>query len=241
MTVCLDTVGAEAARPFIERANPEHPSLIDIAHVVDERFGVVNIPNSIWIDEDGIIVRPAEAAWALELAPADAADADAPPPASPDAAPQDAMGKRMAEMMGAASQIVSDRDRYVAALRDWAEHGAESDFALSPDEVIARSGRRGVPESTAAAEFELAQHLYRAGDHDAARQHFREAHRLHPDNWTYKRQAWSLEPSALEGSPMARFWQGPLPGKETDWAYEGDWVKDANAIGPANYYPRFKG
>ena len=84
-----------------------------------------------------------------------------------------------------------------------------------------------------------AQHLYREGDLEAARSHFREAHRLQPDNWTYKRQAWSIEPSALDG-PMARFWQGPLPGSEGDWAYDGDWVADAKAGGPSNYYPRFR-
>ena len=135
----------------------------------------------------------------------------------------------------------ADRERsaaYVAALRDWADRGAASDFVLSPEQVVARSGRRGVEEATAAAEFELAQHLYSNGDLESARPYFREAHRLQPDNWTYKRQAWSVEPSALEG-PLARFWQGPLPGHESDWAYDGDWVADAKALGPANYYPRF--
>jgi hypothetical protein len=228
VTVCLDSLGAEAARPLIERAKPEHPSLIDVAHVVDERFGVVNIPNSLWIDEAGTIVRPAEPAWPDVPEPGGAADAPAEQPPG-----------RMGEMMAAASQIVSDRAQYVAALRDWVEKGAASEFALSPEEVIARSGRRGVEEATAAAEFELAQHLFRAGDLAAARPHFREAHRLQPDNWTYKRQAWSIEPSAVEG-PLERFWQGPLPGKEAEWAYEGDWVTDATANGPANYYPRFR-
>ena len=28
-----------------------------------ELFGVVNIPNVVWIDEDGMIVRPAEPGW----------------------------------------------------------------------------------------------------------------------------------------------------------------------------------
>jgi len=235
--VCLDTAGAEAARPYVERAQPQHPSLIDVAHLVDERFGVVNIPNSVWIDEDGVIVRPAEPAWAIEVPAPATTTSEAPPPPPPP--PAEGAPERMTEMMAAASQIVSDRDAYVAALRDWAEHGAESAFALSPDEVIARSGRRGIEEATAAAEFELAQHLYRSGEMDAARAHFREAHRLQPDNWTYKRQAWSLEPSALDG-PLARFWQGPLPGREAEWAYEGDWVKDAKALGPANYYPLFE-
>ena len=63
VTVCLDVAGAAAARPFIEAARPEHPSLIDTGHVVDALFGVVNIPNAVWIDEDGMIVRPAEPAW----------------------------------------------------------------------------------------------------------------------------------------------------------------------------------
>lgn len=223
--MCLDSMGVEAARPYVERAQPEHPTLIDVAHLVDERFGVVNIPNSVWIDEQGVIVRPAEPAWP-----------DAPePPAEPPALPPGRMG----EMMEAAGHIVTDRAPYVAALRDWAERGAESEFALSAEEVVRRSGRRGVEEATAVAEFELGQHLFRAGDLDAARAHFREAHRLQPDNWTYKRQAWSVEPSALEG-PMARFWQGPLPGSEVDWPYSGDWVADAKLTGPPNYYPRFR-
>lgn len=227
--MCLDALGAEAARAYVERAKPEHPTLIDAAHLVDERFGVVNIPNGVWIDEAGTIVRPAEPAWP-----------DAPEPPAIGGEPPQLPPGRMGEMMAAAGQIVADRAPYVAALRDWVEKGAQSEFALSPDEVVARSGRRGVDEATAAARFELAQHLFRSGDLEAARPHFREAHRLQPDNWTYKRQAWSLEPSALEG-PLARFWQGPLPGSEDDWAYDGDWVSDATSGGgPGQYYPRFK-
>lgn len=226
MTVCLDGMGAEAAKPYVERAQPAHPSLIDVAHLVDERFGVTNIPNSVWIDEAGMIVRPAEPAWP-----------DA--PERPAAAAGSLPPGRMGEMMEAAGQIVTDRAEYVAALHDWVERGAQSPYALAPEEVVARSGRRGGDEARAAAEFELALHLHREGERDAARAHFREAHRLQPDNWTYKRQAWSLEPSALEG-PLSRFWQGPLPGSEADWPYEGDWVVDAKAVGPANYYPRFQ-
>ena len=47
----------------LEAAHPEHPSLIDQAHVLDEQFGVVNVPNGVWIDESGTIVRPAEPAF----------------------------------------------------------------------------------------------------------------------------------------------------------------------------------
>ena len=51
--------------------------------------------------------------------------------------------------------------------------------------------------------------------------HFREAHRLQPDNWTYKRQAWIL----------VHPFQGPTE------HYDGDWVSDVREIGAENYYP----
>ena len=75
--------------------------------------------------------------------------------------------------------------------------------------------------SEAAASFELGQHLHRSGHPDDAVRWFREAHRLQPDNWTYKRQAWSfLDP-----------FQGPSE------QYEGDWLTDVRKIGAENYYP----
>lgn len=46
VTVALDAGGVDAARPWIEAAKPEHPSLIDGAHSLDELLGVVNVPNS---------------------------------------------------------------------------------------------------------------------------------------------------------------------------------------------------
>jgi len=63
VTVSLELSGPEASRPFIEAAHPEHPSLLDPTHQMDALFGVVNIPNVVWIDESGTIVRPAEPGW----------------------------------------------------------------------------------------------------------------------------------------------------------------------------------
>ena len=58
--MCLEVTGAETARPYIEAANPDHPSLIDVTHEMDAKFGVVNIPNGVWIDEQGMIVISAD-------------------------------------------------------------------------------------------------------------------------------------------------------------------------------------
>ena len=211
VTVALDTGGPDAVRPWIEAAKPEHPSLIDQAHLLDELFGIVNVPSGVWIDEDGMIVRPPEPAF-----PKRRQSARREPP--PDAPP------RVLALIEAVGKLRTDPETYVAALRDWVANGRESRYALSPDEVIERSQPRGVDEATAAAHFELGQHLYREGRPELAVPHFREAHRLEPGNWTYKRQAWTfVDPN-----------QGP-----TD-VYEGGWLKDVQRIGAENYYPPLK-
>jgi len=207
VTVALDT-DPEAARPAIESANPSHPSLIDRAHLLDELFGIVNVPSGVWIDERGVIVRPPETAYPRRPA---FLDRQVPPDASP----------RQIAATEAVRRLRVDADTYIAALRDWVEHGSASRYALSPDEVIERSRPRSREASLGAAHFELGQHLHRSGHPDAAVPHFRESHRLDPANWTYKRQAWSLVDAG----------QGPND------VYAGDWLSDVLEIGPENYYP----
>jgi hypothetical protein len=208
VTVALDTGGPDAVRPWIESANPTHPSLIDEAHLVDELFGVVNVPTGIWIDESGMIVRPPETAFPRRPA---FLDREIPADASP----------RQSAAIREARKLRVEAEKYVAALRDWVRLGAASRFALSPDEVVRRSHPRPIEESRAAAHFALGQHLHRLGRPETAIPHFRAAHRLQPENWTYKRQAWTLvDPS-----------QGPTP------HYDGDWLTDVQKSGAENYYP----
>ena len=209
VTVALDVAGADSAGPWIDMAKAEHPSLIDEAHLLDELLGVVNVPSGVWIDERGMIVRPPEPAF-----PGRAVIAELPVPAEAPA--------RIAEMLGEAAKIRIEPERYLAALRDWVANGAGSAFALDPGEVVARSAPRPPETSRAAASFELGQHLHRSGDPGAAVPWFREAHRLQPGNWTYKRQAWELVDPILQG-----------PSEQ----YEGDWLADVRKIGAENYYP----
>lgn len=209
--MALDTRGAEACRKFIEQAAPKHPSLIDAAHVLDELFGITNVPSGVWIDEEGTIVRPPEPAWTRDQG---YSRIEIPADATPD----------MIERINLVRGLRIEGDVYLAAIRDWVEEGSASRFALLPDEVVRRSHPRSQEAATAAAHFELGQHLHRAGYAEDAIPHFREAHRLQPENWTYKRQAWSLVDRT----------QGQAD------VYEGNWLKDVKASGPENYYPPFQ-
>ena len=66
VTVALDR-SAEDARPWIEAAKPAHPSLIDTAHVLADRYNIVNVPTILWIDERGRIVRPNDVAFGTDI------------------------------------------------------------------------------------------------------------------------------------------------------------------------------
>ena len=128
----------------------------------------------------------------------------------------------LAEGLQEARRIRTEPERYTEALRDWVERGPDSQYALTPEEVLRRSGERGRDRSAAAAHFELAQYLWRKGREAEAVPPFRAARRLQPDNWTYKRQAWVL----------ANPFQAPSD------QFEGDWLSDVRAIGAEHYYPR---
>ena len=217
VTVALDAGGADAARPFIEAAAPDHPSLVDQAHVCDELFGFVNVPNAVWIDEEGVIVRPAHAAH-IKRSPL--RDMEVP----------EGLG-RIGEMLHEVKKIRTDPELYVTAVRDWVERGAESEWALDPDEVVARSRPRSTAQAEAAAAFELAQHLWREGDREGAVGWFRRAHELQPENWTYKRQAWTF--ATTEPGQPSDLVQGPND------LFAGNWLDDVRAAGAENYYEPF--
>ena len=204
--------GPEVGREFVEAASPAHPSLLDETHQMDAGFGVVNIPNVVWIDEDGVIVRPAEPGW-------------------PTAPPAAASG-RLGFLSGG-----QDRAAYADALRNWVANGSASPYYLTPSQVVERSHPRPIEVSQAAAEFELANHLWRAGQRDLALAHFNNAHRLQPENWTYKRQAWSTVSAERNEGVYALFIQGPGPDDTEPWPFESDFRTDTSRLGEGEYYP----
>ena len=212
VTVALDTGGADAAGPWITRAAPNHPSLIDSQHTLGSLFGVANVPNALWIDEAGQIVRPPEPAWLED------------PHASSETAAQDVAQlppdhRDVREEIG---RMNIDAAVYERMVRDWVDRGEQSRYVLDEFEVIGRSQPSTDDSSAAAAHFELGELLHRTGDHPGAVAHWKQAHRLHPENWTYKRQAWNLEaPDSVREVP----------------AYESGWLAEVRKIGAENYFP----
>jgi hypothetical protein len=215
VTVGLEMGGADVVRPFIDAAHAEHPSLVDETHRMDALFGVTNIPQVIWIDESGMIVRPPE-------------------PGSPAMQPNDDPTAQMAiEFM---SRGRSNPEWYSDQIRDWVAKGADSEYALTPDEVIAHSHPRSPDVSKAAAHFDLAQHLWHQEQFsDATLHHFAQAHTLQPDNITYKRQAYSAYSYGKRPDERARFWQSPKPGEEDLWPFVSDFNTDMTNLRGADW------
>jgi hypothetical protein len=236
VTVSIEISGPDASRPYIEAAEPEHPSLIDANHQMAALFGVVNIPNVIWINETGVIVRPAEPGWAgptempesfvkdmIERGKREAAAR------SGDDAPQPDLLRLL--------RTGQDRATYPDAIHDWAEKGTQSEFSMSPAQVIAASQPRTPSASEAAAHFDLATHFWNVGNREASVRHFNECIRLAPDVWTYKRQAWSLIGMERVGGEFGRFTQNPLPGEEADWPFDSSFNADVAQLQSGQYYP----
>jgi hypothetical protein len=185
ITVALESRGPDAARPWIEAANPEHPSLIDECHIVADLYGLVNVPIATWIDEDGRIVRPPE--------PAGTNDGFRAMDRTTFAMPREAR-----------AALAATRSAYLDALRDWARNGERSRFALSPGEVRRRLKPADDGRARAATLVRLAQHAWREGFDGDARALLTEAEQLWPESWAIRRQAWNLEHPLKSGGP--EFW-----------------------------------
>ncbi len=171
VAVAEESRGAEQARPWIEQSGATYWTLIDPEHRVSALYGMVNVPQAVWIDERGRIVRPAETAGSTdhfrhmdrvtkELPPADfAARADA-------------------------------RAFYLDAVRDWVRNGK---YALDPKAVARKQPRITTDIVLALAHFRLGVWLREKGRTAESDRHLAEASRLHPNSWSLWRQAADLE------------------------------------------------
>lgn len=186
---------------WARQAPPTYTCVIDEGHLLAELYGMVNVPQGVWIDEQGRIVRPPESAGTSDMVRH--------------------MNRETFEIPDApVAEGVAVRNTYVEALKDWVKHGAASRYALTPDEVRKRMRGPSQDEVLAANHVRLGRYLFAKGALDAAKLHFKEASRLHPDSWNYRRQSMMLDPESI----------GQLNAGPDFWA-----AVDANADRP--YYP----
>ena len=81
---------------------------------------------------------------------------------------------------------------YLDAVRDWVAKGAASAYVMDETRLGSRLPDLEFDDVAAAASFHLGTYLALQGHPDDALIAFKRAHALRPENWTYKRQAWSL-------------------------------------------------
>lgn len=87
---------------------------------------------------------------------------------------------------------VSPNREYLDAVRDWVENGPRSAYLMDDQHLDSRLPALEFDDVLAAAEFQLGRYLALHGHPEDAVRHLKRAHELRPDNWIYKRQAWSL-------------------------------------------------
>ncbi len=163
---------------WAKQAPPTYTCLIDEAHVVAELYGMVNVPQGVWIDEQGRLVRPVESAGTSDVVRhLDRASFELPTPV--------------------AEAGIAARTHYIDALRDWVKHGAASRYVMPAEEIRKRLRGPGEADVRAATHVKLGRHLYAQGALERAKHHFREAVRLCPDKWNYRRQSNMLDPESV--------------------------------------------
>ena len=183
VAVAEESRGADHARPWIEQAKSGYWQLIDTEHRLEDLYNLVNVPQAVWIDEQGTIVRPPETAGSTDHF------------RRMDLATRTMSPEDQAERLAA-------RQAYLDAVRAWVTTGQ---YALPADEA-----RAGLPRVT--PEIAEARARFRLGvwlrAHDRAAEgdlQMAEASRLHPDSWSLWRQAADLDEVGKAGGPD--FWK----------------------------------
>lgn len=184
IAVALDA-DIEAARPWIEAVNPTYPAPVDRTHHVADLYNLVNVPQAVWIDEAGTIVRPPESAGVYESFRS-----------------MNLETRSVPEEEAQKSQTA--RQLYLAAIRDWVAKGAASRFVNDPAATRAKLPRPNDDTAQAHVHFRLGQYLLDQGAEAEAARQFAEASRLHPESWAIWRQAAEKNETGLAAGPA--FW-----------------------------------
>jgi hypothetical protein len=183
VAVAEESRGAEHARQWIEQANAQYWCLIDTEHHVADLYGMVNVPQAVWIDEAGRIVRPPENAGSTDHFRL-----------------MDRATRTLAPEHQSAR--LAARGAYLDAVRDWVLTGRHA----LPADMASRRLPRITPEiAQAQAHFRLGVWLRRHGNAAEGDVHLAKASRLHQESWNMWRQAADLDEVGKASGEA--FWQ----------------------------------
>jgi hypothetical protein len=172
--------------PWIEVAKPTYLNVIDRDHRLAELYGLVNVPQAVWIDEQGRIVRPAETAGAYEGFRK--------------------MNRVTREMPDEVARTTAQaRTTYLDAIRDWVRRGDASEHVFSPEQARAHLPALSEEVATAHAMFRLGQFLIRHGRREEGDRWLAEASRRHPASWCIWRQRAGVNEQGFAALPD--FWE----------------------------------
>lgn len=182
VAVAQESRGAEHARPWIEQAQSSYWQLIDVEHRLEDLYNLVNVPQAIWIDEQGRIARPPETAGSTDHF------------RRMDLATRTMTPEDQAERLAA-------RQAYLDAVRAWVATGAH---ALPGDQARAALPLVTPEIAEARARFRLGLWLRANGRAAEGDLQLAEASRLHPESWSLWRQAADLD--EVGKASGAEFW-----------------------------------
>ena len=182
VAVAEESRGADHARPWIEQAKSDYWQLVDVEHRLEDLYNLVNVPQAIWIDETGRIVRPPETAG------------------STDHFRRMDLKTRTMSPEDQAARLAA-RQAYLDAVRAWVTTGKH---ALPED--AARAALPTVTPAIAEARtrFRLGVWLRLHDNPVEGDRQMDEASALHPESWSMWRQAADLDEVGKASGPD--FW-----------------------------------
>lgn len=187
VAVAEESRGADHARTWIEQARSGGASscwqLIDTEHRLSDLYNLVNVPQAVWIDEHGVIVRPPESAGAT------------------DHFRRMNLETRTLSPDDQAARLAA-RQAYLDAVRAWVQTGRHA--------MAADAARAGLPPVTPAiaearARFRLGVWLRDHGRTTEGDRQMDIASNLHPESWSMWRQAADLQEVGKASGPD--FWK----------------------------------
>jgi hypothetical protein len=185
--VAEDTGGEAVAGPIFDAANPTYIQIIDENHIISSVFNFVNVPSSVWIDEEGKIVRIDEGTYSK------------------------------VHTISAGEQTVTfGNDVYTPALKDWVAKGADSEFVQSAATVTDNIRDHSEDQLKADAAFRLGNLFRTHGRQEKAEHYWDLAQKLNPDSINFIRQNLTLSEEGSAGETFRKV-MGEYVSTGKDW------------------------